>query len=169
MLEDARLHEQAIQQKLLRVQYEERYKYYWNYSYRSPWKPHDHGTWNRHEFASVDRSGNVLGVLAYDIDRDDGVASNLSIISFTEDTHPIFAKDLARFLRDIFEKFHFRKLRWSVLIGNPVERHYDRLCERYGGRIVGIQYKENRIMDGTYADKKLYEIHHDDYMERRGR
>ncbi|MNP01387.1 hypothetical protein D3C76_931990 [compost metagenome] len=116
---------------------------------------------------SLDRDGKMLGYLGYDIDRDSGVAYNLCAISFTEDAHPIFAKDLARFLRDIFEKFHFRKLRWTVTIGNPVEKYYDRLCYRYGGRVAGIWLKEDKLMDGTYADRKQYEIFHDDYMERK--
>lgn len=70
-------------------------------------------------------------------------------------------------LRDIFEKFHFRKLDFTVVIGNPIESTYDRMVEKYGGRIVGIQKKQVRLIDGQLYDKKLYEILAEDYFKKR--
>ena len=72
-------------------------------------------------------------------------------------------------ITDIFEKYNFRKLNFAVVIGTPVEKHYDRLIKRYGGRIVGVRKQNCRLIDGKYYDEKLYEIMRDDYFESRGK
>ena len=68
-------------------------------------------------------------------------------------------------LIDIFEKYNFRKLSFYVVVGNPIEKSYDKMCERYGGRIVGVKRKNTRLIDGKYYDEKLYEILKEDYMK----
>ena len=70
-------------------------------------------------------------------------------------------------LKDIFEKFHFRKLIFSVVIGNPIEKTYDRMIQKYGGRIVGIQRQQVKLIDGQFYDVKMYEILSDDYFGRK--
>lgn len=46
----------------------------------------------------------------------------------------------------------------------PAEKHYDRLIERVGGRIVGV-YKNDIFINGEFYDKKLYELTRDEYMK----
>lgn len=65
--------------------------------------------------------------------------------------------------KDIFEKFRLHKLSFSVVVGNPIESQYDRLIEKYGGRIVGIQKAQTKLIDNKYYDVKLYEILADQY------
>jgi len=79
----------------------------------------------------------------------------------------IFGADLGRALKDIFEKYNFRKLGFSVVVGNPVEKAYDRIIGRYGGRVVGTHIKQCRLTDGEYYDLKKYEIFREDYMKNR--
>jgi hypothetical protein len=68
-------------------------------------------------------------------------------------------------LDEIFTKFKFRKLKYSVFVGNPIENTYDRLTEKYGGRIIGISKQDDRLIDGDFYDLKSYEIFKDDYMK----
>ncbi|TVX86108.1 hypothetical protein FPZ44_23735 [Paenibacillus agilis] len=75
----------------------------------------------------------------------------------------VFVKDLQKFLSDIFERFGFNKLSYSVVIGNPIEKSYDRMTHKYGGRIVGVNRNEVLLSDGTLNDLKLYEILKEDY------
>lgn len=70
---------------------------------------------------------------------------------------------MKRVFKDIFEKFHFRKLSFSVVVGNPIEPQYDKLIKKYGGRIVGIQEAQTKLIDNKYYDVKLYEILEDQY------
>ena len=67
-------------------------------------------------------------------------------------------------IKDIFEKFNFNKMNFGVVIGNPVEKSYDRLVERYGGRIVGIKERETKLFDNQYYDVKEYEILKENYL-----
>jgi RimJ/RimL family protein N-acetyltransferase len=72
-------------------------------------------------------------------------------------------------LDEMFTKYNFRKLEFSVVVGNPIEKSYDRLIYKYGGRIVGTYKKHTRLMDNKYYDEKLYEIFRDDYIKNRTR
>lgn len=50
---------------------------------------------------------------------------------------------------------------FRVVIGNHIEKMYDKYIEKYGGRIIGVRKDEVRLIDG-----KLYEITKDEYLER---
>lgn len=79
----------------------------------------------------------------------------------------IFGRDLGKALTDIFEKFNFNKLKFSVVVGNPIEKSYDRMIQKYGGRVVGIFREDARLIDGNLYDVKQYEILRSDYMRAR--
>lgn len=123
-------------------------------------------TWNNHQFVSVDDSGEVIGYIGYQIDRANDVVYSLNIINFS-DNKVLFGLDAGRALRDIFEKFHFRKLTFSVVVGNPIESTYYRLIQKYGGYVSGYQREQIRLMDGNFYDEKLYEVLAVDYFRAR--
>ena len=52
-----------------------------------------------------------------------------------------------------------------MIIGNPIEKSYDKMINKYGGRIVGIYKEDVKLIDGEYYDKKLYEILASEYFE----
>ena len=62
-------------------------------------------------------------------------------------------------------------MEWTVVIGNPIEKMYDRFCRKAGGRIVGIRRDAVMLMNREYADEKIYEIFRDDvltYLDAKG-
>ncbi|PTY93121.1 hypothetical protein B5V90_03045 [Heyndrickxia sporothermodurans] len=67
--------------------------------------------------------------------------------------------------KDIFMKFHFRKLKFGVTIGNPAEKFYDKYLDKIGGRVVGIYKEEDILMDGNLYDFKAYEILDKDFLK----
>ena len=86
-------------------------------------------------------------------------AHNLRIINFEEKPNFLFSKDLKEFIIDVlFLKFRFNKLQFTCVVGNPIEKTYDRFIIKYGGRIVGIYEKDVRLVDNKIYDLKLYEI-----------
>ena len=89
--------------------------------------------------------------------------SRFGAFNFTND--PAFGIDLLQVIKDIFERFNFHKLTFSVVIGNPVEETYDRLCAKYGGRILCVQKDETKLEDNNYYDVKLYEIMREDFLK----
>lgn len=162
MLDIAGKYEEQLQKLFADIAFDEKYKFYYGCSYRDKYKATE-STWSKHEFVSIN-NGEIIGYLSYSIDRDFDLVSGLTIINFKE-TNIIFAKDLKQFLIDIFEKFNFRKLNWGVYVGNPIEKSYDKMCIKYGGRIVGVRKENARLIDGKYYDFKMYEIFREDYLK----
>jgi hypothetical protein len=114
---------------------------------------------------SIDKNDNVLGLFRAEINRVTDKISSLVIVSFCDKCNITFSKDLYQFLQDLFEKYNFRKIEFSVVIGNPIEKMYDKYIKKYGGRIVGIKKQSSKLQDGKYYDVKLYEIFRDKYLK----
>jgi hypothetical protein len=125
-------YEAKLQELFSRVAFDEKYMFFNGCSYRDKYKA-DESTWNKHEFVSLDKEENVIGYIKYNIDRESSVASGLQIINFTNNKI-IFGKDVMQALEEVFTKFKFRKLKYAVYVGNPIEGTYDRLTKLYGGR-----------------------------------
>lgn len=142
--------------------FNDKYKYY---NYNSYWHTFqiEDKTSDWHEFVSVDAKGEIVGYIHYYVDRYTLNCRNFGAINFTD--NPIFGKDLLQVIKDIFERFNFHKLQWGVVIGNPVEKTYDRLCEKYGGRILCIEKEETKLEDNKYYDVKLYELLREEYLK----
>ena len=166
MLDLAINYEEVLKYKFRQTWFKDKYKYYNYFTYFSDFKA-DEDSWNKHQFVSLNKEGEIIGYIGYSIDRAEHNCHSLNIINFT-DNITIFANDLKQVLTDIFEKFKFNKLKFSVVIGNPIEKSYDKIIGKYGGRIVGVEEKEARLFDGEYYDVKLYEIHRSNYELMRG-
>ena len=161
MLEPAIKYRDQIEAIQYEIWFNDKYKYFNSGAYYSAMQIND-DTWNKHQFVSV-LNGEVIGYIEYSISREEDNVHSLGIINFT-DNKIAFGRDLSKALKDIFEKYKFRKLNFSVVIGNPIEKSYDKMIRKYGGRIVGI-YKENcKLIDGEYHDEKLYEILASEYF-----
>ena len=165
MLDLAFKYEEQIRMKMLDTWYDEKYMYYhcspYHELYQTP-SPSD-GDWNNRPFVSLDQDGNLLGLITYTIDREYDFVSNFGAINFS-DNKVIFGRDLITVIDDIFCKFNIRKIEFFVVKGNPVERSYDRLINKYGGKIIGIRTKHCKLMNGEYYDEKMYELFREDYI-----
>ncbi len=161
MLANARDYKEELESKMRATWGNKKYWYYHNCSYFRPVVVEE-DTWNKTQFVSLDASGNVAGYLAYGVEREGRYVTYLEIINFMDDRG--FGLDVMRMVKDIFEKYRYRKIVFSVIIGNPIEPKYDRLVLRYGGRIVGT-YKEHAMLpNGIMYDEKFYEIRRVDYL-----
>ena len=163
MLVPAIMYEEELKKKMRSIWFEDKYKYYIYNNYCSDIQI-DKDSWNKHQFVSIDSNGNIIGYIAYEVCRQTNACERMAAINFT-DNIAIFGMDLGQALKDIFEKFKFRKLNFSVVVGNPIERSYDKLIQKYNGRIVGVYKKDALLIDGEYYDKKAYEIMREDYMK----
>lgn len=164
MLFPAIEYETQLIDKFRSTWFKEKYKYYHCGNFFEDLEIHN-STLANHQFVSV-RDGEVIGYIGYGIDRLNGdVVYGLNIANFEDTPSITFSVDLGRALKDIFEKFSFRKLRFSVIVGNPIEKSYDKMCKKYGGNIVGIEKENVRLMDGNYYDEKFYSILRTDYLK----
>ena len=163
MLDIALKYKDELQKLYINTWHQEKYKYY---NFDSYWSNPTlrENTWDAHEFVSVDKSGNVIGFIHYEVNRITISVCGLGIINFTDNMFT-FGKDVLQAIKDIFEKYNFHKLSFSVVIGNPIEKTYDKLVAKYGGRIVGTEKQHTMLYDHKYYDVKRYEILREDYMK----
>lgn len=164
MLDLAYKHEQEIRDLFYDTWYDEKYMFY-HISYRTPFQTSsfNDGDWNCRQLASVDSNGNVIGYISYSIIRQSDIACEFGAINFS-DNKLTFGRDLIQVIDDIFCKFNLKKLEFSVIVGNPIEKTYDAMIKKYNGNIVGIQKRHAKLMDNNYYDQKLYEIFREDYI-----
>jgi len=118
--------------------------------------------WDFMERFSLDKDKNVIGYFQAHIKRPENYAENILSINFGE-TNRTFSKDYLDFWTSLFEVHKLRKLKFFTIIGNPAEKHCDKLVKKYDGRIVGISKEEILYKDGTYKDIKLYELYKENY------
>ena len=162
MLDIALKYTDELKKLYINTWHQDKYKYY---NYQCFWKmpTFDESTWDGHDFVSINKRGEIIGAIGYSINRPTESVCGLGIINFTDD-QLTFGRDVLQAIKDIFEKYNFRKLSCCVVIGNPIEKTYDRLIPKYGGRIVGIEKDETKLCDNRYYDVKRYEILREDYM-----
>jgi hypothetical protein len=167
MLEYAKKYEDKLKDLFLDVAFDPFYRYEEYMVYRETFElPKD--TWGSHHFVSL-HNGTILGMIGYHIKRPENAVCQLLIIHFGGPQAPgryTFGKDVITAVKDIFEKFSFNKLNFTVVRGNPIEKTYDRLIKQYNGRIVGIKEQETRLIDGKLYDTKEYEILAESYFGR---
>ena len=128
----------------------------------------DASSWNKHQFVSVDKNENVVGLLIADLNRGGHSVSNFGIMRFLKDNQYalLFSKDLRDFMLKLLLFYNYRKIEYTVAMGSPQERWYDSYTEKYGGRVVGI-YKEHFATEsGSVIDLKMYELFRRDFIQK---
>ena len=165
MLDVAINHIDELKKKFNSIWFQEKYKFY-NYDMYFNDMIVDDNTWNKHQFVSVNTDREIIGYIAYQIDRQTLNVSKLAIINFT-DNKIVFSRDLKQVLTDIFEKFNFQKLSFSVVVGNSIDKSYDKMVAKYGGRIIGTAINETKLYDNEYYHVKYYEILKDEYSKKK--
>jgi hypothetical protein len=144
------------------VVFKDKYKYY---NFNSSWSYEiklDDSSWDRIQMVSVDNKDNIRGYLSASIARMANKIDSIGAINFY-DVNVTFAKDFYQFLTQLFEVHNFNKIEWTVVIGNPAEKLYDKIVNKFGGSVVGIRHESTRLYDGTICDVKDYEILKRDY------
>lgn len=166
MLDIATNHIEEVKHKMKQIWFQDKYKYY---NYNEYYREIDIAdeTWDTHQFVSLDNNGNVIGYIDYQINRQTYNCHNIGIINFSNNKIS-FGMDVGQVLTDMFKKFKFNKLTFSVVVGNPIEKTYDKMVNKYGGRIVGVYEKETKLIDGEYYDVKVYEITRNNYFMSKG-
>ena len=163
MLEYAKKHELKLKELFWETAFDPFYMYMENYPHREDFElPKD--TFSQNSFVSFWQD-KIIGYITYQINRPANRADCFSCIHFGKEHSYIFGKDLTTAIRDIFEKYRFNKINFCVVVGNPIEKTYDKLINKYGGRVVGIWKQESRLIDGSLYDLKDYELLADEYYK----
>lgn len=164
MLELAYPNKIELEKKFQEIAFVDKYKYYWNNSYISHEIDLSKDSWSSLDFVSK-KDGVIIGYIGANIDRTAGFVSGLRVINFGEKSIE-FSKDFHKFLSDLFLKYSFHKINFSVVIGNPAEAMYDRLISKYGGTVAGYYVNDTMLWDRKLYDVKSYEIHKEEFLRR---
>lgn len=166
MLLLAQERKEEVEKLLARAHLEPRNRFYFTAGYVTFGKMIAEDTWNCLDLVSVESAnGPVKGYVYLTFDRQAHHVSGMGAISFCSEPSATLARDLLQAIRDALTVWNFNKVAWSVVVGNPIEATYDKLCERHGGRVVGVKTADVRLADGTVADFKLYELMRSDFVE----
>lgn len=115
-------------------------------------------SWDKLQYVSVDKEGNVLGYIKADVGRPTRILNNFALVNLTGKANLTFSKDILNFIDLCFKERKFIKMEFNVIVGNPAEKIYDKFIKKCGGSVVGTLHKSSMLHDGKYYDKKLYEI-----------
>ena len=113
----------------------------------------DSGTY---QFAIVDSKDKLIGYVSYRIDWYSSQAHNFGLMSFDRG-NPLIGKELFGIMTNLIENLKLHRIEWYMVSGNPVERSYDKFCEKYNGRKITLRDTfKDRL--GIYHDSITYEI-----------
>ena len=110
----------------------------------------------RFQYAIVNSENKLLGYLDYFIDWYSSCACRFGLISFDRG-NIIVGKDLYDELHKLIYDYKLHRIEWRCIGGNPVERSYDKFCNKHGGtkHILNDAIKDKY---GKYHDDIIYEI-----------
>lgn len=153
MLRPAILYKAQLDMLAAEIAFDEKYKFY-HMSYPNLTFNIDDHAYEKIQLVSIN-GNNVVGYFSAYINRPGAYIKQIMAVNFTDNKF-VFGKDLRCFI-DRLLKTYF-KINFTVVCGNPIEISYDKMVEKYGGRIVGVFEKDVLLMDNKWYDIKHYEI-----------
>lgn len=163
-LVNAKLYEEQIRRKMWEIWYDEKYQYYFGGNHRNDLSLADNNNdYPRRSFAVLDRNDELIGYISYSVDTELRIAQWFGAINFTDDKLT-FGRALRQVITDCFIKFGLEVVEWNVICGNPIEPSYDKICEKLGGRIIGVRHRRAIDLAGNIHDDKSYEILREDFL-----
>lgn len=169
MIENALLHSTELAEKFKKTWYDDKYKYYYSEGYgtldQNACNPNvSDSCWQR-SFVSIGYEGEIIGYIAYRLDRSNTIAEALRIISFNDAHHVQFCIDLKTVLSDIFEKYNMEMLFFTAVVGNPALPKYEKILKLIGGKEIGVAHNRVRLMDNSLCDLKYFEVSKENYYK----
>lgn len=119
---------------------------------------------------AITKYGQLLGYISFRVDWYSSCAYNFGLIKFedTYDTYelidypsaPVIASAIREVIRQI-ESFGLHRIEFRCVGGNPAEKGYDGIIERFHGKykLRKVDFRDNiRDTQGNYHDTIMYEM-----------
>lgn len=155
---------ERIKDRMSMIRYVDYFKYYNHRSWFDSDIDIEPNTWSQIQMVSEDKTS-LCGFMGARLNRDANNVDDIYAINFRVNDY-VFAKDFREFLSSLFLKYKFNKVSFRSIVDNPANKMYQKIVDRYGGRVVGIKIKEVKLPDGELYDEILYEIMREDFMEK---
>ena len=160
MLEPAKLYEDQLNCCMARTALDPYYKWY-HLSYSEPVVTIDNNFWNKTQLVSI-HGGIVQGYFIARWQRPENYIDSIMCVNFNKENKNIFAADIRSFFKYLVYDLNISKIMWTVVVGNPIEKHYDRIAKRLSARIIGVE-RYAFLINGKYYDRKMYDWINDYY------
>lgn len=108
---------------------------------------------NSYKWAIVDND-KVIGFFTYLIDNCNSGVYSFGLYSFDKG-NPIIGFDVYKKMKELIK--NYCRIEWRMIVGNPVQKHYDKLCNRHNGYRIML-HNVVKDEDGVYRDVYIYEI-----------
>ena len=155
MLVPAILYKEEIKSKMLEYNYTEDMMYYSGYLGNALPSIEEDTNGKLYQYAIVDDS-KLIGYFTYQIDWYNSCAYNFGLYSFNKNNRQI-GLDIYKELKKLINDYHLHRFEFRMVSGNPVEKHYDKFCQKYHGRkIILTDVLKDRY--GKYHNEVIYEI-----------
>lgn len=161
MIEVANKYKEELKLKFFDTWNVDKYKYWQVNGYNKGCPEFPENDYNESHFA-ITNNGEIIGHVLYYINRQTRCVYGVEAVNFS-DNKILFGLSLLKILRDVFEVHNMNKINFNVVVGNPIEKSYNSLVEKYGGKIVGVWSDEVILPNGELRDLKSYEITIRDY------
>lgn len=155
MLKPATLYKNEIQKKMVEYKYSDDMLYYTGWIGFSLPDISENSNSSTYQYAIVDND-KLIGYFTYQIDWYVSSIGSFGLFSFDKNNR-IIGIDIYREIKKIINEYKLHRMSWRMIGGNPIEKHYDRFCKRYGGKKFVLT---DAIKDryGKYHDDIIYEI-----------
>ena len=156
MLLPAALYKNEILTRMQEYYYTDDMMYYTGYLGHSLPSIEENSNGNTYHYAIVTNEGKLIGYFAYTVDWYASSAYNFGLFSFDRNNIKI-GIDVYKELKKLINTYHIHRIEWRMISGNPVERHYDKFCQKYiGKKLVLTDAFKDRY--GKYHNEYIYEI-----------
>lgn len=155
MLVPAILYKNEILTKMQEYSYTEDMMYYTGYLGNSLPSIEENDNGSLYQYAIVDNN-KLIGYFAYTVNWHSSCAYNFGLFSFDKNNITI-GLDIYRELKKVINNYHIHRIEWRMVSGNPVEKHYDKFCQKYHGKkLILTDVLKDRY--GKYHNDIIYEI-----------
>lgn len=146
-----------VNENILAVIDDERYKYYFTGNYIDLLEAPKEIGWNKDGFL-IYCDGLVAGHIHIGITLSSETINNIGIMIYPNFLHkgigPIAMQKLLDYL---LIKRNFRRIEFFSVTENPAKKLYNQIVD-LGGRIIGRETEATKLLDNKYYDITLYEI-----------
>ena len=161
MIKPAKIYETELNTKLQGTMLDPYYKW-WHMTYKDAIITVESTFWSKTQIVGV-HDGKVTSYFSAIWDRPGNYVDNFICANFCRDHKVWFAADMKAVFNYLINEENAKKIRWVCVKNNPINKSYEKLVKKFGGRIIGTERYGAHCCGHNY-DLVYYEWINDYYV-----